>query len=126
METIVRFYNDYHDLRTKHGFKPDFIYNIDETMINLSPRRKQVVVFNDQPKPSVFDGGKLEHISLLFCVTASGRYMKPLAILPRLTHGEYSKGLESAYYITGNDSGWMTGDILKNWIENQFVQEVVN
>ena len=30
----------------------------------------------------------------------------------------------SNFDITGNDSGWITGEILKNWVENQFVNEV--
>ena len=49
MDAIVRFYHEYSDLRTKYGFKADFTYNLDETMINISTRRKKVIVFNDQP-----------------------------------------------------------------------------
>ena len=51
--------------------------------------------------------------------------MKPLAILPRITHSDYPEDIEINYDITGNESGWMTGDILKNWVENQFVQEIL-
>lgn len=125
METLVKFFNDYHELRTNYHFRPDCIYNLDETMINLCPTRKKVIVFSDQPKPAIFESGKLEHITLLFCVTASGRFMKPLAILPRLTHMEYPSDIEADYDITGNDSGWITGQIFKNWIEIQFVAEVL-
>ena len=125
MDVLIRFFNDYHELRSKQGFKPDFIYNIDETMINLCTRRKKVIVFNDQPKPAVFDAGKLEHITLLFCVTASGRFMKPLAILPLLMTPDLPDDIKINYDLSGNDSGWITGDILKFWIENQFVEEVL-
>ena len=80
MDAIVRFYNYSYDLRTKYCFKSDFIILM-KLMINIGTRRRKMIVFNDQPKPAVYECGKLEHISLLFCVTTSGRFMKPLDLL---------------------------------------------
>ena len=85
MEVIVAFFNDYYDLRTKYGFKPQNIYNFDETMINPCTNKKKVILFIEQPDPVVYETGKLEHITILFCVGATRRFMKPLLILPRKT-----------------------------------------
>ena len=50
--------------------------------------------------------------------------MKPLAILPLQTMPNLPEDLKKHYDFSGNDSGWITGPILKNWIENQLVQYV--
>lgn len=93
-------------------------------MINLGQNNKKVAVFHNQPNPVVFDNGKLEHITLLFCVSAASVFMKPLAILPLKCMPDLPEDIMSNFDITGNDSGWITGEILKNWVENQFVNEV--
>ena len=90
---IIEFFNDYYNLRTKNNFQPENIYNIDETMINLSPNRQKVVVFHDQPDPVIYENGKLEHITLLFAISAAGRFMKPLAILPLKTMPDLPKDI---------------------------------
>ena len=81
VQEIVDFFFDYYDFRTKNNYLPEFIFNFDETIINLGQNNKKVAVFHNQPNPVVFDNGKLEHITL-FCVSAASLFMKPLAILP--------------------------------------------
>ncbi len=43
----------------------------------------------------------------------------PLKTIPLLNEDE-----ESFYDISGQSSGWITGDILKFWIENQFLAQI--
>jgi hypothetical protein len=51
--------------------------------------------------------------------------MKPLAMLPRLTTLDFPDDIKLNYDRSGYDSGWITGDIMKFWIENQFINEVL-
>ncbi len=49
--------------------------------------------------------------------------MKPLAMLPRLTTPNLPDDIKLNYDRSGYDSGWITGYIMKFWIENQFIND---
>jgi hypothetical protein len=117
------FFDLYHHYRTNLNFKANFVINIDETMINVGHNTKKVLVFHDEPSPVKAEAGKLEHVTLLFAVTAGGLFMKPLAILPLKTlPNDFPISLYNDFDISGNESGWINGEILKNWVENQLVE----
>ena len=122
---MSNFFELYHHYRTEWNFKPNFIINFDETMINVGHNTNKVLVFHDEPNPIKAEIGKLEHITLLFTVTAGGMYMKPLAILPLKTMpNNFPNSIYNDFDISGNDSGWINGPLLKNWLENQFIDFV--
>ena len=122
---MSRFFETYKYYRTAYGFRPEFIINIDETMINIGQNCEKVLVFKGEPKPVRKQADKLEHITLLFGITAGGMYMKPLAILPLQTlPNDFPRSIYENFDITGNEKGWITGEILRNWIKNQLVSYV--
>ena len=103
---------------------PEFIFNLDETMLNVGQNKSKVIVFKDELPPIREKIGMLEHITLLFGISATGESLKPLVILPLLTVPDLGIEIHRNYDITGNDSGWITGPILKNWLQNQFVYQI--
>ena len=53
-----------------------------------------------------------DHVSILCCITASGRDMKPLIIFK----GKSFKALDSNdFYVTASENGWVDGNIKKFW-----------
>jgi hypothetical protein len=125
VDELRYFYENYQYHRVVHGFHPNFIINIDETMISVGQNEKKVLVFKGEPKPVRKQAGVTEHITLLFGITAGGMHMKPLAILPLLTlPTDFPRSIYEDYDITGNKNGWITGEILNNWCQIQLVQYV--
>ena len=122
----VEFFQEYQKLREEHNFIPELIFNIDETMVNLQRSKSKVVVFKNLPKVVVGDDSKLEHLTLLLSIPAKGDAMKPHLIVPRLTMPPLTDEILEYYDITGTSSGWIDGDILKQWIENQFLSQIYN
>ena len=66
----------------------------------------------------------MEHITLLLGVSAAGYVLKPLAILPLMTMPTFSNEINNFYDFSGSKTGWITGDILKYWLENQFMTQI--
>lgn len=94
-------------------------------MININENKSKVLIFNGKPPPKVIRPVDTEHLTLLLCVSANGEHLKPLVIFKRETVPDMSDIVKSSFLITGNDSGWMTGPILSNWINYYFVQHVI-
>lgn len=93
-------------------------------MIRPGNTKEKVLVFKDEPNPVVAEATKLDHMTLLLGIPIKGRYLKPLLILPRLTMPPLPDDILSFYDISGTDSGWINGQILKDWVENQLLREI--
>jgi hypothetical protein len=118
------FFRQYSQLVEEHQIPPDFIFNLDETYLNVGADSSKVVSINGKPSPVKTQGEPVEHITLLFCVSSMGYSMKPLAILPLLTVPTLPIHVLQKFTFSGNSSGWMTGEIFKNWMMTEFVAEV--
>jgi hypothetical protein len=90
-------------------------------MLQVGENREKVLVMKDEPDPVVAEATKLDHITLLLGIPARGDALKPLVILPRLTMPPLPADILDGYHISGTNSG---GEILKNWVENQLVDEI--
>jgi hypothetical protein len=90
----------------------------------VGENREKVFVMKDKPDPVVAKAAKLDHIILLLGIPARGDVLKPLVILPRLTMTPLPADILDGYHISGTHSGWINGEILKNWVENQLVDEI--
>ena len=55
---------------------------------------------------------------------ARGEALKHLVILPRVTMPLLPNDIFDDYHITGTHSGWINGEILNNWVENQLVEKI--
>lgn len=72
-------------LMERYQFPPEFIFNMDETMLDASGHRVKVISRAFSPRPFTENEAKMEHITLGLCISASGAYLRPLAILPLKT-----------------------------------------
>lgn len=93
-------------------------------MLQVGENREKVLVMKNEPNPVIADAAKLDHITLLLGIPARGDALKPLVILPRITMPPLPADILDDYHITGTHSGWINGEILKNWVENQLVHEI--
>ena len=59
-------------------------------------------------------------------VSANGKKTKPLAIFPLKTCPILSQEVMENIYITGQQNGWITGNIFNNYIEKIFVPAIQN
>ena len=60
------FFQSYQKLRKKSecNFVPEFIVNIDETIVDVITNPQKVILFKDDLDPVVTEAKKLEHITL--------------------------------------------------------------
>jgi hypothetical protein len=122
--SYIQFFDAYQELRDTYNFLPEFIINIDETMVDVITNPQKVILFKDDLNPVVTEPKKLEHMTLLLSLPAAGDSMRPLVILPLITVPHLNDEVKCYYDFSGQPSGWITGEILKTWIENQFMRQI--
>ena len=113
-------------MRLFHKFETALIFNFDETMISLGDDKRKVAVFNDEPIGYREKNEKIEHITLMLCISAQGGSVKPTAIFPLRTLPELPPEVCNYFAISGSDSGWINGIILNAWLTNIFIPHVNN
>lgn len=122
--SYIQFFNEYQNFRKNLEFLPEFIFNIDETMVDIITNPKKVILFKNDPNPVITEPKKLEHMTLLLSLPCDGEPLRPLVILPLKTLPHLNDRIEEFYDISGQPHGWITGDILKYWLENQFLRQI--
>ena len=108
---MVQFYQNFKEILDLFQFKPEFIWNCDETMVNFQPSKQKVVSRQGDPKPIEEIVKYNEHITLLLFISAAGEYLKPLAILPKKYMPAMDDELAVKFHFAGQKSGWIDGPI---------------
>ncbi len=121
---IERFFENYKSILDTCKFSPKFIWNLDETMLNIGELREKTAAKKGSVIPVVEKPRLAEHVTLLLCVSAFGGWLKPLAIFPLKTVPPFAEEVYEAFYMAGQDSGWIDGRIFKNYIEKIFVKAI--
>lgn len=121
---IDAFFETYEAILTKHQFKPQFIFNCDETMVDFNNSGGKAIVNCDSPPQYVGKQGMSEHITLLLFVSAVGEMLTPLVILPLQTLPEFEEDVRKRLNFAGQPAGWIDKDILREIIQNGFVTEI--
>lgn len=104
---------------------PSLIFNMDETMIESRPSRSYVWVpreYEAVKKHAELNGSL--HITLVFCISASGGHVKPLAILPMKNFPGSLAPLIDAFHWCGQDNGWMIEELFQEWVIDIFIPHV--
>jgi hypothetical protein len=65
-------FDGYYWLLRAYYQDPRFIFNIDETMLQVGENREKVLVMKDEPNPVVPAAAQLDHITLLLGMPARG------------------------------------------------------
>jgi hypothetical protein len=123
-EKYIEFFQSYENLRKEHNFQPEFIFNIDETMVDVISNPTKIILFKDDLDPVIPEEKKLEHMTLLLTLPVEGDPIRPLVILPLKTVPQLNPKIRNYFDLSGQQSGWITGEILQFWLENQFLQQI--
>ena len=82
VDTLERFYRNFLNLRRLFPFKEKFIFNLDETFLQICENKEKVAWLKGTELPVRVGRVKSEHITLVLCVSATGVPVRPLLILP--------------------------------------------
>lgn len=104
--------------------KPHHLYNMDETMMELSNQHLKVISKKGAPRANIATDVPSEHITLVLCVPAVGYHVRPLCILPLKTLPRLSPASEVFFLISGQENGSITKEIFFNWVTNVFIPHV--
>jgi hypothetical protein len=119
------FDNQYKPLMDKYKFRPQLMFNLDETMVRPLKPRVKVVTRSDEPQPCFdFNEKEPEHVTLLLTVSASGQALDPLIIFPLKHVPALPEDLQSEFLIAGQKNGWMEGPIFNNMLFNHIVPAI--
>lgn len=111
-------------LMEEHQFPPQLIFNMDETMIDASGHRVKVITQASSPRPFTENETKGEHISLALCISASGSFLRPLAILPLKTLPPLEPEVISFFSISGQENGFISNEIWHDWVRTVFIPHI--
>lgn len=112
-------------LLKKYNYPPQLIFNMDETMLDSSGHKVKVISQASAPRPFTENEIKMEHITLGLCISASGGYLKPLAILPLKTLPYLDPSILNFYYLTGQENRFINNEIWHQWALTVLIPYVV-
>ncbi|KAF0684221.1 Pogo transposable element with KRAB domain, partial [Aphis craccivora] len=119
--TFCRFLGEVLD---KYKFQSDRIFNCDETGISNVPISKSKILASKGRKQvgSLTSAERGQTVTVELCVSASGIYMPPMMIFPRVrTNLEYLRNCPPEFTAEFHPSGWMQTDIFYRWLK-KFIQ----
>ena len=123
-EEIDTYFARLKQLREEHKYSAANIYNFDETMLDFSAPKPKVVV-PSSAKYGVIEAKELDfHITLGLCISADGKHVCPLLILPLKNFPQDLNEYAGCYCWSGQTSGWMTKEIFEQYIDRVFVPHV--
>lgn len=107
-------------LKDKYQFRPQLMYNLDESAVQEVKKKLKLITRHDDPTPVVASARKGgEHITLCVTVAASGEHLKSLVIFPLKHMPPLDGDLEEVFCFAGQSSGWMTSVIFNNFLINR-------
>ncbi|KAL7298957.1 hypothetical protein TKK_0008057 [Trichogramma kaykai] len=108
----------------KYKFPPDRIYNVDETGISVVPKTSPKFLARTGKKQV---GGLVacergENVTAEICMSATGSYMPPSLIFPRVNRNElFLLNAPPGAWAEFHKSGYMQTDIFTRWMK-KFIQ----
>lgn len=108
-----------------HEVRPELLFNMDETMLDSTPKKIRVIVPRDS-LPLRLNSNESEglHITLVFCIAADGEHLKPSLVLPLKEFPTSLTEFANKFHWAGQSAGWMTAEIFKHWVINAFIPHV--
>ncbi|XP_015376529.1 PREDICTED: jerky protein homolog-like [Diuraphis noxia] len=121
-EFVEKFFTNLNEVLLLHKFKPDRIYNVDETGISTVPTPSKIVGpkgVKQLGKSVSWERGR--NITVVCAISASGNYIPPMFIFPRERMSEQltRNGPVGAIYSCSK-KGWINEDFFLDWL-NHFV-----
>lgn len=112
-DRVNEFFDNYLSVLQKFKFKPERIYNLDET--GVPTVLKTINVISSKGKKQVgqvSSGERGENITFVGIINAVGNTIPPVYIVGRIRNPEqYIQGAPESSLVLGNKSAWMTREL---------------
>lgn len=112
----------------KFKFEPWAIANFDETMVQALKDRSKLVIPASCRHYYTVEQDAPFHMTIGQCIFANGDSMKPLVIVPLKTFPQEvimsEPDIIQSFDWSGQDSGWITAEIFKEWVQKSFIPEI--
>lgn len=107
--------------------KPEHIFNVDETGVEMNKGTRKVVVSRNRRKHYQDSVGDREHITANVCCSASGQALPPMLIFQKcFPSSDYSStGPDDCLYAK-SDNGWMDGELFLAWFKKIFLPKTAH
>lgn len=113
-------YDNVATLMEKYNFRPDRIYNVDETGITTVHKPSRVLAPKGRKQVgSISSGERGQTTTVVCCMSAAGQYVPPMFVFKRMRMKEgLSKNgpVGSIYHCS--KSGWMTEELFPEWLKH--------
>lgn len=116
---VERLFNQFETLLEKHSFRPFRISNADETGVSCVHENDKVITVKGKRqvgKMTSVERGR--NVVPLFCMSATGQFIPPLFIFPRIMNDRLMIGAPTENIGFSTPSGWMTAEAFLEWFEH--------
>uniref|UniRef100_A0A1B6L3T1 HTH CENPB-type domain-containing protein n=1 Tax=Graphocephala atropunctata TaxID=36148 RepID=A0A1B6L3T1_9HEMI len=103
----------------KHKLTSERIYNVDETGVSVNPKcqSKVIALKGKRQVGALTSAERGETVTATVCMSASGSYMPPMLIFPRIKKKqEFELGLPPGAWSETHATGWMTKELFLSWL----------
>ena len=107
--------------------RPEHIFNVDETGIEMNKGTRKVVVNRGSKKHHQESVGDREHITANVCCSASGFVLPPMIIFQKcFPSSDYSSSGPDGCLYAKSESGYMDGELFQQWFEKIFLSKTAH
>lgn len=115
---VSQFNSLLNEIIDKHKLTADRIFNCDETGVSVNPKSQSKIIAlkGKRQVGAITSSERGETVTAEVCMSASGLYMPPMLIFPRMKKKqEFDLGLPPGGWSEVHSSGWMTTDLFLVW-----------
>lgn len=117
---VSEFFENYITVLKKYNFKPEQIFNLDETGVTTVLKPVKIVSAKGRKQVSLAASAERgELTTFVGIINAVGLALPPVYVFPRIRHpDEYLTNAPTSSLALGNRSGWMTGELFLTVLEH--------
>lgn len=111
--SVATFFENYVKVLEKYHFKPNRIFNIDETGVTTVLKPVKIVAEKGKKQVNVITSAERgELTTFVGIINAAGAALPPVYIFPRIRKpDDYLDGAPPSSLALGSHNGWMTGEL---------------
>ncbi len=123
---VLQWIDEVHDILEYYSILPEFLLNMDATMLEVGEGRVKVITHKGSPCPHVEKTAKSEHITLVLTISAAGTYFRPLCIFSLKTLPPLNPETEAFFFITGQENGFIDKKTYYNYLKLLYLEYLKN
>ena len=116
--SVSQFFGLLEELMEEYNFEPNNIYNVDETGISVVPKSgSRVIAMKGRRQVGGLTATERgENITAEICMSASGNFMPPMLIFPRVKENpDFLEDAPPSCWAEFHKSGWIQEEIFTKW-----------